>query len=196
MARNKLYILNIPISNMGSHEKYMQWSLVISVLPLLFIFTFSRPEVEPAAGGIKSPIWKNLKCYCPNFKMYLSKFQNVFVQIVKYICGIVAATFPSLELALRGVSSRPSADWAPGVTFSNAPQISRFPRARISSNSRNGFTEYLQFICPLIGLPRPMPRPVSCFDGFDVKEVWMNQLIYYFYLLLSHHSHCHFLKFY
>ena len=26
------------------------------------------------------------KCICPNYRMYLSKLQNVFVQIAKYIC--------------------------------------------------------------------------------------------------------------
>ena len=143
-----------------------------SALQLLFLFPISRRlELEPTAGDIKSPICK--------LQMDLSEFQNVFVQIVKYICWIVAATFPSHYLwawALCG--GYQVAHLLTGRRVSHFPTHPRFPDfpGRISSNSRNGFTEYLQFISPLIGSPRPKPRPVSCLNWFDVKEVWMNQL--------------------
>ena len=58
---------------------------------------------------------------------------------------------PSLSLnPLRGVSSRPSADWAPGVTFSNAPQISWFPR--------QDFFEFQKWIYWIFAIYLPFDR--------------------------------------
>ena len=61
---------------------------------------------------------------------------------------------------------------------SHFPTHQDFPisRARISSNSRSGFTKNLQFICPLIGWPRQTRENVSCLDNIDVKVEWMNQI--------------------
>ena len=114
--------------------------------------------------------------YCEQFLVFVRKVAITFDPSF----GIVAATFPSHYLwawALCG--GYQVAHLLTGRRVSHFPTHPRFPDfpGRISSNSRNGFTEYLQFISPLIGSPRPKPRPVSCLNWFDVKEVWMNQLI-------------------
>ena len=61
---------------------------------------------------------------------------------------------------------------------SHFPTHQDFPisRARISSNSRSGFTKNLQFICPLIGWPRQTRENVPCLENIDVKVEWMNQI--------------------
>ena len=141
-------------------------------MQLLFVFTIWRPE--QSLNGVSSCTSAHYKCICPNFKMYLLKFSNIFAKLLQLLFLLTISLGLSLS-PLRGVSSRPSADWAPGVTFSNAPQISRFPRARISSNSRTGFTEYLQFICLWSGDPDgSLKLSHALMDLMSKKCEWIN----------------------
>ena len=79
---------------------------------------------------------------------------NIFV-CPNCIWSIVAELhFLSLSLGLsRLCGGYQATHLLTGRRVSHFPTHPRFPDflARISSNSRNGFTEYLQFICPLIG---------------------------------------------
>ena len=132
------------------------------------------PKVQwTPAGEVSSQPSANCKYIC------LSQFPNVFVKSFKCIWSIVAELhFLSLSLGLsRLCGGYQATHLLTGRRVSHFPTHPRFPDflGRISSNSRNGFTECLQFTCPLIDSPRPKPRPVSCLNRFDVKEVWMNQ---------------------
>ena len=121
-----------------------------SALQLLFLFPISRGlELEPTAGDIKSPICK--------LQMYFSKFQNIFVQIDKYICWIVAATFPShylsrpeLEPSAGGIKSPICWLGAGCHIFQRTPD---FP-----ISSRQDFFEFQKWIYWIFAIYLPFDR--------------------------------------
>ena len=90
--------------------------------------------------------------------------------------GLSFSLLVELELALRG--GYQVAHLLTRRRVSHFPTHQDFPisRARISSNSRSGFTKNLQFICPLIGWPRQTRENVPCLENIDVKVEWMNQI--------------------
>ena len=165
------------------NKMYITHAMVIPVLPLLFIFTFSRPELEPAAGGIKSPICK--------FKMFLPKFQNIFVQISKCICS-------NCQIYLRNCCSYFSFSWAGFAGGIKSPIcwlgagchiFQRTPDFPISS--RQDFFEFQKWIYWIFAIYLPFDRLTQT-DASTCLMLWwiwcqrsVNESTYILFLLAT-----------